>query len=432
MSLKEKIKSVPALHRLGRTVKYAIPEFWAGLDLLWQRRLRREGPIKVGFLCQYLPAWEKLIPIYRRMQADPRFEPVIIAIPSGIADNRLVHPESLENDTYDHLISHGYPEALNALVGKEQWLDLQKMELSYVFCLRPYNDMMPAPYTSGALSKHTRVCLILYGMPFGKESDSEVSFNRGFITHCYLYFAENQAAMDRRMTQGKIRHKLGLQRTVRVGMPVAEVITESKGEESPAWEFATGDFRVMWTPRWTSDKIMGGTNFFALKDAILDYARQNPKTDILLRPHPLMFDNFVKTGELTREEAECYKAQVAELPNTAFDPVKNYNATFWGTDVLVSDLSGMMPEFLFTGKPLIFCRNNMEMPLMESVEQLFSACYTVYTKEELFQCLDRLRAGDDPLADKRRQELQRMFGEDPYGAAQKIMDVLIEDARYEA
>ena len=117
MSVKEKLKSIPVVRWLGRTVKYAPTEIAASLDLLAERRISRSGVIRVGFLCQYLPAWDKLEPIYRKMKADERFEPVLIAVPDRIENHCLKDPDG-ENETYAYLISHGYPEAKNAYLGQ--------------------------------------------------------------------------------------------------------------------------------------------------------------------------------------------------------------------------------------------------------------------------------------------------------------------------
>lgn len=425
MSLKETLKKIPGLHRAGQAVKYFLLELRASMDLLRERRIRRSGAIRVGFLCQYLPAWDKLEPTYRAMVADPRFEPVLICIPSGIENNRLTDPDCTENDTWKAMVDKGYPEAVNALTGREQWLDPETLEMHYVFCVRPYDHFMPPEYTTKALSRHCRICLVLYGMPFSEE-DCAIGLNRPFMSRLYLHFADNEDVRARRLRQHGLKHRLGLQRTVCVGLPAGETILGSRGEESPSWAFAKGEFRVMWTPRWTTDPKVGGTNFFLYKDALLDYAGENPQMDLLLRPHPLMFRNFQKIGAMTAAQAEDYKARVAALPNVAFDPQPRYDATFWGTDVLVSDISGMIPEFLFTGKPLIFCGTNMEIELVAPMKQLLDVCYTANNTQELFDRLNRLRAGEDPLAARRQETVRQILGGGERPSAQ-ILETLWED-----
>lgn len=65
----------------------------------------------------------------------------------------------------------------------------------------------------------------------------------------------------------------------------------------------------MWTPRWTTNKKLGGSNFFVYYKLLLEYAEKNDDVDLLCRPHPLMFDNFLKTGEMKIEEIDDYKKE---------------------------------------------------------------------------------------------------------------------------
>ena len=426
MSLKETLKKIPGLRFAVQMVKYALPETKAALDLMHQRKRHFGKPIRVGFLCQYLPAWDKLEPVYRKMERDDRFEPVLLCVPSGVENNRLKDPDSLENDTYDYFVKLGYP-AVNTLIGKEQWLDLEGMELQYIFCVRPYNSFMPVEYTSRRLARHSKVCLMMYGMPFGRE-DWAIMANRDFISRVYFHFAESRAFCRLRRQQHPLKHLFGLQKTVCVGLPAGQSILASRDKTSASWSFSQNDFRVMWTPRWTTDPKVGGTNFFAYRDAILDYAENHPDTDILLRPHPLMFDNFLKTGEMTREEVAAYQTRCGQIPNAAFDTERRYDATFWGSSVLVSDISGVIPEYLFTGKPVIFCNTNCDMALLEPMAVLLDACYQVRNREELEACLDALHRGEDPLAQKRQAALQCVFGgnDDP---AEMILQQLLSDEK---
>ncbi len=426
MGVKDTLKKIPGVAALGRFVKYCVPESKAALDLMRQRKRRFDGKIRVGFLCQYIPAWDKLEPVYRLMLADDRFEPVLLCVPSGVENNRLTDPDSLENDTYNYFVKQGYP-AVNTLTGKEQWLDLQPLNLQYIFCVRPYNRLKPVPYTSHALCRHSRLCLLTYGMPCAREG-WEIMTNRDFSSRLYLHFTESEAFCRLRRQQHPLKHRLGLQKTVCVGLPAGQSILASREKVSPSWDFSKSDFRVMWTPRWTTDPKVGGTNFFTYRDAILDYAENHPDTDILLRPHPLMFNNFVKTGEMTQGEVDDYKARCSALSNVAFDTVSRYDATVWGSSVLVSDISGMIPEYLITGKPVIYCNTNMDMEMLEPMKKLLDACYTVKNRQELEACLEALRRGEDPLAQARRDAVESVFGKD-MDVAGKIIKTLLADSK---
>lgn len=49
---------------------------------------------------------------------------------------------------------------------------------------------------------------------------------------------------------------------------------------------------VLWTPRWSTDPYIGGSNFFNYKDIMTRLVKQNKNILFIFRPHPLMFENL--------------------------------------------------------------------------------------------------------------------------------------------
>ena len=88
----------------------------------------------------------------------------------------------------------------------------------------------------------------------------------------------------------------------------------------------------------------------------------------------------------------------------------------------------MMPEFFVTGKPLVFCSGNMELELAPHISKMLEGCYVVQTPKELFNILQKLKAGEDPLQDKRKQLISELFGDLSKQASAAITEALAEDA----
>ncbi len=429
MGMKAALKKVPFVHTLGKSLKYTVQDVGSVPDFLAERKLSRTGPIRVGFLCQYLPAWTKVASIYRKMQEDPRFEPFLLCLPSGIEKGRLIHPDSSENDTYQYCMEHGYPEAINTLIGKDTWLDLKAMDLSYVFYPRPYNPLVPALYSAKNVRRYSRVCILMYGIAT-TEDITRITLNRDFMRSCYYYFAEAPFAERINKKNNRLLHWLGLQKSECLGVPVLEQLANAKTSPCPAWEFSKNAFRVMWTPRWTTDKAEGGSNFFTYWKSLPDYAEAHPETDFLFRPHPLTFSHFVQTGEMTQQDVLDFKARCCALPNVELDREAQYEATLWGSSVLISDISGIMPEYFTTGKPMIFCASNMELKLADFARRMiYEGCYVVNDQEELFACLDKLSKGDDPLRETRQKLIPELFGKSTANATQNILEALANDRK---
>lgn len=390
-----------------------------------QRRSAVRGEkIRVGFMCQYLPAWGKLEPVYRLMKEAPDFEVFLLCVPMGIHRQRLDDPESLRNDTYEYYKEHGY-EAINTLEGRNRWLDLKTLNLDYLFFTRPYNSYMPPQYSSHSVSLYTKICVMLYAFTLMEETYRS-TLNRDFFCNVYLYFAEDRYARDKQAGHFGRRHKSRLQRSVYVGMAGLADILKAKGKHAGAWAFSGNDFRVMWTPRWTTDKSLGGSNFFVYQKPLLSYAAGHPDMDFLFRPHPLMFENFRKTGELTEQEEQEYRDEIAGLANVSLDESGDYAASFWESSVLISDISGMMPEYFVTGKPVVYCPADAGLTPAETTVKLISGCYTVHNEAELFDVLERLRRGEDPLEQKRKALIEELFG-DVMDIPYRVLEILRED-----
>ena len=386
---------------------------------LTQRQRKAHGfPIRVGFLCQYLPGWTKVEEIYLAMEKDPRFETVLICLPTSL--------DRADNDILVWCQEKGYP-ALDARNEDGSWRSLEALNLDYVFYMRPYNYYMPPLYSSWNVSKHSRICLLMYGITFSKE-DTQISLNRDFMSHVYFFFAESAFIQRENIRNNRLPHALGLQKTLFLGNTALENLQMKKAQESASWDFSKNAFRVMWTPRWTTDKKIGGTNFFTYYESILDFAEENPQMDFLHRPHPLAISHFLETGELTQEQADQYKNRCERLPNVAMDTRQSYEATFWGSSVLVSDISGIVPEYFSTGKPLVFCASNMELELAPYMQRLLTGCYVVYNSQELFDILRQLEAGKDPLRQTRQTLIKELFGDLTIHPAAAIVETIVKDA----
>lgn len=405
--LKEIIKKNETLSQIYDKIKYFRADILSIKNFKYQLNNGFNNDVpRIIFLVQYIPSWKKIESIYRILN-DSNAKVWIVCVPSNIEKNKLIDDGSFNNDTYEYFKSAGY-EAVNSLNKNGEWLDLKELRPDYVFYTRPFNDYMPQPYTSAEVSKYSKVCVILYAMLLLK-SVYEIEFNNNFFKDVYYYFAETNVTAQLIKDRYKVSCNKGLRKVLMYGMPVFEEIINGKNEKNGAWKFAGDKFKIMWTPRWTTDKSIGATNFFLYNKFFLNYA-ENDKIGILVRPHPMMFDTFIKNGNMTKQEVDEYKNAIDKLDNIAIDEEKEYVATMWQSDVLVTDISSIIAEYFITEKPIIYCDTNMEAELAEYAELIIEGCYKVKSEAELLQCIERLRLGYDDMREKRLEIKQTVFG----------------------
>lgn len=395
------------------------PHFYvkAALNLFLLKKMKNDN-VKVGFLCQYVSAWNKLKPIYSAMMNDKRFECCVICLPSRINNSNYEGSIQEPNDTYIWYKKQGYTNIIDTFQGNNKWLDIKTLNLDYLFIQRPYDNFLPHQYQAGKLSEFTRICYISYGMTMTKEI-TRITLNRHFFRYVYFFFAENEFIKRFNVEQLWLSHALRLQYTISCGytglIPFFECKCCSDNQK----------ITILWTPRWTTDLSLGGSNFFKYYDFFIIYAYKNSrKMQFIFRPHPLMFSNFLKTGEMNEGKIKSIRQEVNESNNIEFDSNQEYVDTFRRADVLVSDISGIMPEYFVTGKPLVYCRSNMFLTLHEFTEKLLKGCYIVDNEEELRKVLDDLAEGKDPLYSIRQKIIKELFGDDIKGISKRILEAL--------
>ena len=221
----------------------------------------------------------------------------------------------------------------------------------------------------------------------------------------------------------------GRKKALYLGYPALDQILSARSVKSMFWEKEedAGIFKMLWCPRWTTDKNLGSSNFFEYKDALPGLVQSKEDWSMVFRPHPMMFDNFVKTGEMTAREAESYLRQYQAQAGLYYDKEADYYATLWRSDILIADLTTVMIEYLVTRKPIIYCVADIEYNAF--MKGILSGCYCVETWEELRQTIAMLSAGEDPLKEQREAAADLLLKGKEH-AAEAIVRELKKDFYY--
>ena len=212
--------------------------------------------------------------------------------------------------------------------------------------------------------------------------------------------------------------------TTKITIALRRINKKDFEDEISAWH-ESGRPKLLWTPRWSTDKSIGGSHFFDYKDDLIEVAEKG-YCNLIIRPHPLMFSNFVKTGEMTKEEYITF-CKMCKEKNVLIDLSEVYLRTFIDTDILITDLSSIVQEFFVLGKPIVYCPPSADVHQTKTMKKIVSACYIVNDSIELNTVLMNLLRGDDILFDKRKKVFDELFGETIDCSCELITDFLIED-----
>ncbi len=382
------------------------------------------GIIKVVFICQYIPAWSKNKQLFETLKNDSHFEVILLCVPNRIHANKLDNVEDMSNDTYDYFSGHGYKEAVNALIGKNEWFDLKRIHPDYVIFNRT-DRPMPVPYTSSMIATYAKICFISYGGGALLKSE-EYMFDKTLIANVSVQFAETEERKKIFESWNNILCKLGLTHSYMCGRPSVENAWKAKNDISPAWDFSESNYRLIYAPRWTTEQYWGGSSFLKYKNTLIQVADDNPDIDILVRPHPLMFDNFINSGVMNADEVNDYKIAVDSRDNISLDKEKEYLTTFWNSNVLIGDFSSIIVEYFVTGKPIIYLTYNDNIDYTDQMRKVLSCCYIVNNETELLEVIEQLKNGNDMLAERRKEVFEQEFS-GSINVSEKMKQIFVEE-----
>ena len=365
-----------------------------------------EACIKVGFLVQMPELWDKQAPLFEALVNDNRFKPIIILIPAYDFIKKTV---GVNYD--DNFFLTNYPDYCIRAYENNKWVKIKNMNLDYLFYQRPYDWYLPKEFQSMAVSSHTRCCYIPYA--FWPLKHDLCGYNRSFFRSLYFGFLESKENCQEIIRLGDYEAE---KRYLYCGYP--SLVHEDNASSHTPNDVTT----ILWTPRWNYDDNIGGSHFFEYKDDILTLMNEFHGINLVLRPHPLSFQNYVSLGKMTEDEVDDYKRRVIES-GASFDKNKLINETFLDVDILITDISSILYSYILYEKPIIFC--NTTVPKSPSFESLMECMYIAESWDEIIYWIREIMNGNDELKDKRHCFAERMKLENR-GAVDNIIGHLIE------
>lgn len=362
--------------------------------------------INVGFMVQEPSIWDKQENVYLAMKADERFNPIMLVVP-----NYNFETKQLE-ENYPNFFFEKYPEAIKVFNGDGNIIDLEKYNLDYIFYPRPYDHYLPKQIGSEIVMKKVKCCYIPYG-PEQYQTDQvmKLTYTASFTRNMYYIFTDHKKSIEFLKERYNRNYKKGYQHFEKILPPSFETyskLADTKGETN-----------VLWTPRWTTNIELGGSNFFRYKNEIINYKKSNPGVGIVFRPHPLMFSNFKKSEEMNEEEQREFIARLDEV-NVRMDERVEIKKSFMEASVLLTDRSSIIELFFVTGKPIIYCTTEDEDEVPSN--EMMKGIYIANSWADVEKYLQEIITGNDYLATERKKILDK-----EYKNINKVTDAIIEE-----
>lgn len=372
--------------------------------------------IKVYFIAQYEAGVDKFCSVVKEMQKDPKFDVKVLAVPNNINNMN-------ENVEYDFWYNKFGDITINSL-DNGKWYNLKKKKPDYVFIQRPYDDYLPHEYKMQTMFEYTKICYIPYAFTIAKIYD--IMFNIDEARYMNIVFSDHEESDE---YYNKIFKEIndGIKRyTVNLGYPSLDESKIRANEDKSLFKKIDSKTKInyLWTPRWTTDKNAVETSFFDYKDTLVKYFKKNKECKLVFRPHPLTFKNFIEKKLMSEKEVKNYLDNFNN--NLLYDNSSEYFDTFRDTDVLITDFSSIIVEFMLFKKPIIYTQKEpyKKTKYMGELEKVF---YKVKNEKELYKVLDDLRKGIDPLKAKREKLADELFMKYDGQVAYRIKETIKND-----
>lgn len=376
-------------------------------------RNKQTGSLKVCFIVQLPEIWDKEKSLYDSMLQDSNFEVQLLIVPSYDFVNDKVGRNYKQELPF--FIKESKGKFILAFNKKGKIINLKKYGFEYIFYPRPYDNYLPREFRSFNVSKFSKVCFITYAYT-GSYVFYSTSYNLSFIRNCSFVFLEEEESKQyiNETMPNIIRRSCFFPFC---GYPILEFLLKKNTIPS-----VRKSNTFLWTPRWSNDEKIGGSHFLNYKDNMIQLFKKYKENHFIVRPHPLMWDYFLKNGLLSINEEAMYKASFNEC-NCSLDKNELITSTFDKSDVLITDYSSMIVEFFTTGKPIIYCPST-NIPFNKSFQRLEKGMYIANSFNDIERFIQDLSNGIDPLFGVRKEIVDNLRKEN-IGTVEKIKKELI-------
>ncbi len=343
----------------------------------------KTGPIV--FICQCEYIWNKRRDVFLQLLKEGT-SPILYVI----KDQKSV---STNNVT---IFEKEFPN----YVCKYEEKKLIDLKPSIVIYSRPYSHYLPKDVRINKVLKYAKTMYIPYY--FTLDDLVTTGINDLFYKYLSVYYADQEEVKTHFDYVQRKNISKGLQKCYNFGYPVFENLYLNKNDEC-IYKNSYNKHKVMWTPRWTLDEKLGGSNFLKYYKNMFSYFLNNEKYSFVFRPHPLLFSNFIETGVISIEEKNEILDSINHSNNSVYDTSSEYINTFFNTDCLITDNSSIIVEYFITGKPMIFCYNDSNLVFNNIMNKILECNYVVNTFDEILEILNKLNKGIDEKKELRNK-----------------------------
>lgn len=347
----------------------------------WKRRtdkklieLQNKTKIRVVFLAIHSSIW-KVDSVFKKMLADPLFEPVVLVCPYTTYGDDRMFEEMFQSYKYFKEIKK-YPTILSYNIKSNTWLSLDDIQPDILFFTNPHNLTLENYYEYGY--KNYLSCYVPYHHETSKYGNNKAQYGQPFHEAQWLIFSSCRESLntfkDVSALKGRNVHL--------TGYPAMEELLDKieGGAFQDPWKSKCKRKRVIWAPHHSIDK--GGalpySSFIAIAESMKKLcSKYKEKLVWCFKPHPLLKPKLYIHPDWGKEKTDLYYDFWSSEENTQIE-LGEYTNLFCTADAMIHDSSSFLAEFLYTKKPVLYTiseNNDCFSNFSEFGKKAYNSCY---------------------------------------------------------
>lgn len=373
------------------------------------KRLKNKEVLRVIFYVYDSSKW-KCQSIYNLMQADKRFEPLVVVTRNAAKnpDNPSYQSEEEILKTFEYFTKLGMKVELGYDFENNKHIPFEKINPDIIIYQHPwYVETSQGPVVCSKFA-------LTYYVPYDISTTAlPLEYDLRFHQYVETYFVVNDKLKDFYSSKMKNNGE---------NLKAVGVLSFEYFQNNPP---VNDKQYVIYSPHWTIDheKTIAYSTFKENGKFILEYAKQNQQYNWIFKPHPMLKKAIIDNGFMSKEETEKYYSDWENLGILCTDG--DYLKYFNDSQLMITDCCSFLSEYLPTGKPLIRLVSKEIPEFNPNLKELVKSYYNAESAEDLKKYLDMiLTEHQDPMKDLRAEALKIYPAEN---ASQRIIYSIIEE-----
>ena len=406
--LRTEIKILGIKLKFRNSKLFQYPDYSFALTKI-RKKHRNNQKIRVGFLVSESSKWNAE-ELYNLLEKSDAFEPVILLTLLESVHQGIDNTRNKLNEYYDFFIEQGKCVVKVYDEKTREYLDLENFDVDILFYQQPWE--LPEIHQPNYVSEYAITCYFPYGLDIFDLKLVNIDFHE----YLHTYFIPNEEiSLLRQKYRTADVHNEKI-----VGFPKLDIYRNLQRE--PELDKKT----IIYAPHFSYDKknLLSIGTFDKFGTKILEFAKHHSEFNWIFKPHPALKKTLIEDKNFGEGFSNEYFSEWEKV-GCVFDS-GNYFEHFMNSDLLITDASSFLLEYLPTEQPIIRLVPKPERAKLNPFGSFLSSAWYKADSFELFEKLfgEIFLLNDDFLSDTRKN-ITNCFFDLKSSSSEKIMNYLV-------